>query len=936
MGTLALWTLWLLLVIGIGIHARIAFGRELAVPDFLLHQIEARLAASGFDVTFGAAVFDPKGHLLLRQVELRSTSLSDPLLHAEAVYVQFDPWALPLRSLDLRYLEIVSARLLVPAMLSPSGRTEPLLDEGNAIVEFGPHQELNIRQFSARFGPVAITAEGQLIRPPINPDAPPNAVPLLQMGLRNYPAFARRLAAVLANLPTTESPQLDLHLTPDVAHLARVRARFSARSITTTGHEFPQAKPISATHLLLVSTLPLLIKDATDAARTVHGSLATLDAGRWGRADQIAFTIQGRQNADHYQPVLTDLDLFLGTLASQNLNVRDTRATAHLRTPTDAQLDLVTWLESEPWAAHATINPMTRAGQAEAGGRLPYRMVEWAKARSGIDLTALLKFDETPHVEARVELGDGGQPLAASGRLSTGPVVARQVALDATGATFRWRPGHVRFDDILLKVGASQATGSYEMDTDTLDFRFLLAGQLAPANIDGWFRDWWSNFWTNFEFPAGRPPVASVDILGQWKRPELTQVFVEADGRDPRLKTVPFDRIRTRIFVRPEFTDVLDFIGERPEGIARGGFRRSWDQVAREVRWTDFDIAGHMDLNAAAAIFPDIGPSIVAPFTFSAPPDLKLRGRISGPADNTGLPAIDVAVSGEATGPWTFYDFPLEGVVFSAHQVNDVLTVSDLTVGFAGGRAVGNLELSGPKEASHLAFDLSLSEAVLGQAIGTLESWSALRDGLPPPEASKFQQRIAAGRLDVALSAEGPAGDPYGFIGEGNATVTKADFGEINLFGILSTLMRRTLLDFSTLELNTARANFDLAGNRLLFSELTFNGPRASIESSGNYRLDTKRIAITAKVLPFDSSRGLLGSTLGAVLTPLSHALEVKLTGTLADPSWAFSYGPTSFFRALIGNDNEQDPAPPPSFGAPLSPPLPHAPASLPASTDSH
>ena len=224
MGTLALWTLWLLLVIGIGIHARIAFGRELAVPDFLLHQIEARLAASGFDVTFGAAVFDPKGHLLLRQVELRSTSLSDPLLHAEAVYVQFDPWALPLRSLDLRYLEIVSARLLVPAMLSPSGRTEPLLDEGNAIVEFGPHQELNIRQFSARFGPVAITAEGQLIRPPINPDAPPNAVPLLQMGLRNYPAFARRLAAVLANLPTTESPQLDLHLTPGAGPGAILRA----------------------------------------------------------------------------------------------------------------------------------------------------------------------------------------------------------------------------------------------------------------------------------------------------------------------------------------------------------------------------------------------------------------------------------------------------------------------------------------------------------------------------------------------------------------------------------------------------------------------------------------------------------------------------------------------------------------------------------------
>ncbi|MEX2044670.1 MAG: hypothetical protein WD941_04900 [Opitutus sp.] len=61
---------------------------------------------------------------------------------------------------------------------------------------------------------------------------------------------------------------------------------------------------------------------------------------------------------------------------------------------------------------------------------------------------------------------------------------------------------------------------------------------------------------------------------------------------------------------------------------------------------------------------------------------------------------------------------------------------------------------------------------------------------------------------------------------------------------------------------------------------------------------------------------------MGAVLTPLSNALEVKLTGTLQKPEWKFVMGPTSILRALGPDDRDSGQvAPPASTAAPVTPP---------------
>ena len=85
----------------------------------------------------------------------------------------------------------------------------------------------------------------------------------------------------------------------------------------------------------------------------------------------------------------------------------------------------------------------------------------------------------------------------------------------------------------------------------------------------------------------------------------------------------------------------------------------------------------------------------------------------------------------------------------------------------------------------------------------------------------------------------------------------------------------------------------------------------SAIDAHGVYLLNRRELDFNAKIFPFQESGGLLKSVVGAVLTPLSNALEVKLTGTLVKPEWSFVMGPTNFLRSLApGADADKNQTP--------------------------
>ena len=158
-------------------------------------------------------------------------------------------------------------------------------------------------------------------------------------------------------------------------------------------------------------------------------------------------------------------------------------------------------------------------------------------------------------------------------------------------------------------------------------------------------------------------------------------------------------------------------------------------------------------------------------------------------------------------------------------------------------------------------------------------------------------------------------------------TIAGQELGEIHLFGLLSELLSKTLLNFTSLRLDSAQASFRIDGNKLVFPQVKLQGPRASIDAKGEYLLETKTLDFSARIYPLQESKFVVADALGALLTPLSNVLELKLTGALEKPSWAFAFGPTSLLRAITRPLNSGPIAP---NGTPPPAPTPAAPEKSP------
>ncbi len=203
--------------------------------------------------------------------------------------------------------------------------------------------------------------------------------------------------------------------------------------------------------------------------------------------------------------------------------------------------------------------------------------------------------------------------------------------------------------------------------------------------------------------------------------------------------------------------------------------------------------------------------------------------------------------------------------------------------------------LRGPwRNLRRLGFDLSVTGADLARAIRAVEEYQAARTGQKAESMaeSKFMKRASGGRLDVALAASGAPGDIATFTGNGNAALTGTELGEINLFGLLSQVLSKLSLNFSSLKLDAARTSFKMDNGRLHFPDLKVTGPSAVIDARGNFAFASNALDFTAKFKPFEESRNPLTAVIGIVINPITSILELKLSGPLSKPDWSIVVGP--------------------------------------------
>lgn len=893
---LFLWSIWIVLILLLAGQACLLSSRRIVLPEPVRRIVAERLAEHGLRLDYDRGLLDLSGHLLLENARVGPLAHTAPYATARSVYVHVDPWDLIIGRVNVQDMRIGGLDLRLPAAQSPSGVDELLAERIDfALKPVG--NEIELSHLTGYIGNLPVEAHGRFHIPAFPAGAGgKSAGGALAAG---WGGLSRHLGTARSLLSAADGPVLHLRLDS-----GRIEVAAEARSIDLGA--LPSAPKGRLTAVRLRTTMPLSVSSRTPI--TVSGTLDRLELPSLD-AEARGLVFQLDTNGALASPVV---DLQLGSVRWRKIETGPLVAAVSRPTAENAAATVSLALAGGVWSIQAGLDDGIAAVSLD--GFVGDSTLAFAGGLIDRDLSTLLDPARAAPLHARASFGRGWKLVEASGRLHSGSVRVGGAQLDETGTEFTYDGARVLCDNLVLRQGASLAHGSYEMDTRTMDFRFLLTGGLRPMGISSWFHEWWPNFWATFDFSHSLPD-ADVDVQGRWGDLTATNVFVQAAGARTGLKGVEFDRVRTRLFLRPHWFDILHFEVAREAHGARGNLARSMDLDKNTWTHMDFAVESTLPLTTISQLFPGESAELLAPYDFTAPPSLHLDGHVTSAASSEGKHEV-INITLTSTGPMTYHKFPLSDLEVQARLRDDLIDLPSLSVNFAGGRATGDANLWGPPDARRLAFDITLTGANLGtvvQTVSTLQPPSAPVSEKEAETARLRQQRLEGGRLDFKLKAEGAFTDFYSFKGDGLGSITNAELGQLNLFGPVSEMLRGTFLNFSSFSLTTVDAPFKLNGNRVRFRDLRVSGPSALLLAKGTYQLRGGDLDFTAKIHPFEESTSMFGSAASFVFTPFSKVFEVKLQGTLSKPSWIFSYGPSRLLNTLTGNDNPAPPAPAPA-----------------------
>jgi len=570
------------------------------------------------------------------------------------------------------------------------------------------------------------------------------------------------------------------------------------------------------------------------------------------------------------------------------------------------------WLFGSPVWARAEVDPASKTANIAFDASVSPALLDPLSVKTGAPIRRFVDFSEPVSLAGEVRFAKGWAFAGAKARADGRGLVAYGVKIGEARGIVTYDGTLFAAREAVIISGENRARGSYEQNFATKDFRYLLDGRLRPLDISAWFgAGWWPALFNNFDFPA-RPPDASVDVQGRYVRGRAFSVFGYADAKDPVLKGIAFDRVRTRLFIDKSACEGFEVSGTQGSGSAQGAFKLTTEPAHGTWSGLDIDMSSTLDPAEAAKLLPPAAADAIASLSFEHPPSISLRGHFDGPASaGARHKALHAEVRSDA-------GLRAHGVAFSKASFkldlnDDAIDVTGIEAGFAGGTATGTATFTGTGADARLRFKASLTGASLGQAAEAAEGYVSRSPGRSTA-LDTFAREKSDVRLDLNAAAEGRPGDLDSFVGEGNVQIQGAELGALSLLGGLSKLLKVTELRFTQV-----RAEYKVERSSLVFSEVSAIGANSAIEAKGNYSIERRQLNFSARIYPFRESGSFL-QVFNAISAPISAALRVKLTGSIDKPTWSFVYSPLTLLRAGDVKAGAEDKA---ALPAPLANPPP-------------
>ncbi len=881
--SLLYWAVWLTFGATLAVLVYIAIARELPVPDFVLRRVETQFAEANLSLKFGRARLDPSGKILLEDTRLRSRQFEEPLLISRLLYVRRSIWSILAGRPIPDEIRLEGATLQLPAILSPSGTAEPVVRDLATTLRHDDNNVWHVDQLTGRIGRLKITLQGDF--------SPPRHLagskqPSPDEIIARFLQIGRRLILEVSHFEAFDDPALDIHLEtqPGIGNTALCR-------FTAGGAHEPWGK--SGTLGALAVTTTLRLDGRGERAVRLHATVRNFSQRDQYSVENLRAMISARIVPETFSVRPVDALLAAGSLSADDERVAAPLLKADLRAWPEVKAAIALQMGGEFVTAEVDANLDQQSAQIAAEGSGSPAIINRVLAKHTPRAAPYFVFGDPVTFVAEAELSPGWHFKQLATRVATGRLNSHDVKITSARGRIKIEGTSFLAYEAQVEMGENVARGSYWMDFATTDYRMLLKGRLRPSQISGWFNgDWWTDFWNQrFDFPSVLPE-ADVDVQGRWKDVSRTEFFGHAQAREASVWGGKFDQVQAMVFLRPFFTHVIEFNGVRANGAQRlgGSLKRFADANSRENRRVEFNLEGNVDPETYHGMLEGKADDVMATLQFSGPPHVHAQGSIEGQGP---APATNYTFTGQSEGSLQYYDFPLEMVRVIGAVKGSEVRLSDIQFTALGGKGAGNAALTGTVEHRRLGFDFYLNGADLGQTVRAVHAYQVNHRAskTEPVPDNEFIKRISGGHLDVALSAQGVPGELTSFVGTGNAALTGANLGEIQLFGLLSQVLSGLSLNFSSLKLDAAHTNFRMENGRLRFPDLKITGSSAVIDAQGDFVFATSALDFTAKFKPFEESRNPLTVAIGFVIKPITSIMELKLTGPLSKPDWSIDVG---------------------------------------------
>ncbi|MBK1878788.1 AsmA-like C-terminal region-containing protein [Pelagicoccus mobilis] len=845
---------------------------DIPVPNFIIRELRDQLQTKGISLRMEGIRFQPNGRIIVERPEFYSPELGSTIVAADIAIAKLKLSRLLFRKVAIDEVRLSSGRIVLPAMLTPSGEPTTAISSIN-LEAVQRAERWNIRYANCAIDDLKLSLAGRinanlLQLPPPKPDAPKPTV--TQIILKLAPQISR----VKEELKRLDAPfctiDLDIEDGTQTAYLDLGATRLKA-----TPEIEVQELSIKAKYALGQSLETKLFANHISLPNEVSAKSLRLFA-QWDSEPPPKSLLP-----DHIQASTAQIS-YQGTEIPSLIALATPGETTH-----SAHIQLA--FPSSPISARLEHDTESQQTSLDLHALLDTPLLEnlnpLAQKFANLDLHSQAQIHSAIDIHATGTLDADFKPSRINAIAQTGETTLLGTTIDYASCSATLTGPQIDLHEVRLQAGQQSGVITVGYNLETMLRRVLIEGSFDPTSVNSWFKPWWAAMWDGMSFPD-EGMLTYLDSQATFKRPDTVHVTGTGYVQDFNLRGMLVDELRTKLFSKFHYIDLYDLeINAADDQQAVGEIQFYMDRDVRDEKdkltgiW--IEAISTLDVQNGPKILWEIADgvrNILAPYCYDLPPLLEVRSA-SVLFEDEFINDIDLGIESETA--FTFYGYPLDSLSTEIHIDDDVIDIPYAESDLGGGKMTASAFIVGDA----VEIDAQLDDVGFGEALVATNTYFAA-DGSETAQAMDTERLLSfGGKANASFKGHGILGDSLSYQGEGEFKITEADFGSFRLFGLLSAALEITPLRFTTLSFSDASSPFTVNLDTVNLTDAKMEGGGAAIESEGTYNIETDALDLSAKLFPFRNSKvPLITPLINLPLDIFSNVFEVSVTGTFDEP----------------------------------------------------